>query len=91
MSFFEKVDRRLGIEPGSLDYMPSVIPLDSQLTINLFEKAQILFAYRENLERHLSKANEKRIIIIFIFSHQIMTYLYYFIITLLSFLMTFPK
>ena len=27
MSFFEKVDRRLGIEPGSLDYMPSVIPL----------------------------------------------------------------
>ena len=24
----EKVDRRPGIEPGSLDYMPSVIPLD---------------------------------------------------------------
>ena len=26
----EKVDRRPGIEPGSLDYMPSVIPLDHQ-------------------------------------------------------------
>ena len=27
-------------------------------------RAQILFAYRENLECHLSKANEKRIIVI---------------------------
>ena len=26
----EKVDCQLGIEPGSLDYMPSVIPLDHQ-------------------------------------------------------------
>ena len=26
----EKIDRRPGIEPGSLDYMPSVIPLDHQ-------------------------------------------------------------
>ena len=36
---------------------------------NLFEKAQILFAYRENLERHLSKANEKRIIIVMVVGH----------------------
>ena len=26
----KKIDRRPGIEPGSLDYMPSVIPLDHQ-------------------------------------------------------------
>ena len=30
------------------------------------KKLKVLFAYRENLERHLSKANEKRIIIVIV-------------------------
>ena len=31
----EKIDRQLGIEPGSLDYMPSVIPLDHRPSLLL--------------------------------------------------------
>ena len=34
----EKIDRRPGIEPGSLDYMPSVIPLDHQPSLLLEAK-----------------------------------------------------